>query len=73
MCKLKLFEAYVRARNLAGDEARVGLVCMAKEPKKIEQEMVRSWDVEGKVRVWGHQHLPKFSEQLVDWFAGTGS
>jgi hypothetical protein len=33
--------------------------------------MVRSWDAEGKVRVWGHQHLPKFSEHLADWFIGT--
>jgi hypothetical protein len=73
MCKLKLFEAYVRARNLAGDEARVGLVCMANDPKKLEQEMVRSWDAEGKVRVWGRQHLPKFSEHLADWFIGTDS
>lgn len=28
MCKLKLFEAYLRARNMAGDQAHVGLVCM---------------------------------------------
>ena len=27
LCKLKLFEAYLRARQMGGDEARVALIC----------------------------------------------
>lgn len=73
MCKLKLFEAYVRARNMAGDEARVGLVCMAKNPENLERQVGRSWDVEGKVRVFGRHHLSRLADHLADWFISVGS
>lgn len=73
MCKLKLFEAYVRARNMAGDEAHVGLVCMVDKPENLERQVSRSWDVEGKVRVFGRRHLPNLPDHLADWFVSAGS
>lgn len=73
LCKLKLFEAYVRARNMAGDEAFVALVCLADRPEKLEQQVVRSWDVAGKVRVFGRAHLANLTEHLANWFTNTGS
>lgn len=73
MCKLKLFEAYVRARNMAGDEAHVGLVCLAANPKNLEKQLSRSWDAEGKVRVFGQADLQGLSDQLANWFNSTGT
>lgn len=73
MCKLKLFEAYVRARNMAGDEAHVGLVCMVDKPENLERQVSRSWDAEGKVRVFGRRHLPNLPDHLADWFIGAVS
>ena len=72
MCKLKLFEAYLRARNMAGDEAYVALVCMADNPEKIERHIGRSWDAAGKVRVFGRSHLRELSTRLKDWFNSVG-
>jgi len=69
MCKLKLFEAYLRARNMAGDEAFVGLICMADKPKSLERQVGRAWDAEGKVRVFGRPHL----SSLAEWFISAGS
>ena len=66
--KLKLFEAYVRARQLGGDEARVGLVCGYEDPARLEQEMATEWDATGKVRVFGPDHLPALGQHLAHWF-----
>ncbi len=71
MCKLKLFEAYIRARNMAGDEAGVGLVCMADKPENLQRQVVRSWDAEGKVRVFGRQDLPNLIDRVAEWFIST--
>jgi hypothetical protein len=49
MLKQKLFEAYIRARQMGGEEARVALVCSASpespesNPKKIEEELQDEW------------------------------
>lgn len=72
--KSKLFEAYVRARQMGGDEARVGLVCCAPKdnpdssPPAIQREIEEAWDARGKVRVFGAEHLPDLPAYLKDWF-----
>lgn len=72
-CKEHLFEAYVRARQMGGDEARVGLVCCAPKdnpdsnPAAIQKEIEESWDATGKVRVFGAEHLPDLPTCLQDW------
>lgn len=73
MCKLKLFEAYVRARNMAGDEAFVGLICMTDKPENLERQVGRAWDAEGKVRVFGRKHLSYLANDLADWFISAGA
>ncbi|MEZ4726047.1 MAG: hypothetical protein R3E79_02810 [Caldilineaceae bacterium] len=71
--KLKLFEAFVRARQMGGDEARVAVVCRApahdsqRTPAVIEQEIRNEWDREGKIRVFGEEHLPNLADHLADW------
>ncbi len=72
--KLKLFEAYVRARQMGGDEARVGLVCCApsdnpdNNPERIQSEIEETWDAKGKVHVFGAEHLANLPRHLANWF-----
>ncbi len=72
MCKLKLFEAYIRARNMAGDETCVGLICLADKPENLQRQVVRSWDAEGKVRVFGRRDMPDLIDCMAEWFISTG-
>lgn len=67
--KLKLFEAFVRARQLGGDEARVALVCRSPVPDEIEAEMKRDVDPEGRIRVFGLPHWAELREHLRTWIA----
>ena len=72
--KSKLFEAYVRAKQMGGDEARVGLVCCAPKdnpennPMVIQGEVEETWDAQGKVRVFGAEHLSDLQKHLKEWF-----
>jgi hypothetical protein len=68
LCKLKLFEASVRARQLGGDLARVALVsflhgCDEKGASKttaLENEVAESWKPSHRIRVFG-------LDDLKDW------
>lgn len=66
-CKLKLFEAYVRARQLGGDEARTALVCAFDDAKSLEQEINSDWETYGRVRVFGRHDLLDLAEPLKQW------
>jgi hypothetical protein len=66
--KSKLFEAYIRARQLGGDEARMGLLSGSERVRYLENEVTRSWDAEGKIKVFGPQHLPELRKYLKYWF-----
>ena len=74
LIKQKLFEAYIRARQLGGDEARVGMVCFAPEdnpesnPARIKQEIKEEWDANEKFRVYGVADLPDLPAHLQEWF-----
>lgn len=66
-CKQKLIEAYVRAHQIGGDEARVALVCCDDDPKSLEKEIQRDVDPEDRVRVFGFADLPHLSGLFCDW------
>lgn len=66
--KEHLFEVFVRARQIGGDEARIGLVCCVKNPKALQREIEREWEAEGKVRVFGQRDLPRLAGCLREWF-----
>jgi len=66
LCKLKLFEAYRRARQMGGDEARVALVCCYDKPEKIKQGFM-SQIKDDKVNVFGSGDLTDLSEKLKTW------
>ncbi|MBC7350870.1 MAG: hypothetical protein H5U08_00780 [Thermogutta sp.] len=67
LLKQKRFEAYVRARRLGGDKARVALVCCSNDPDGLEHEMRRDVDPEGRIRVFGRKHLASLAEYLREW------
>jgi hypothetical protein len=66
LCKLKLFEAYRRARQMGGDEARVALVCCYDKPDKIKKGFMSQIKDE-KVNVFGLNDLADLSEKLKNW------
>ncbi|MCL4424055.1 MAG: hypothetical protein M1553_01050 [Firmicutes bacterium] len=70
LLKHKLFEAFIRARQLGGDEARVALVCCSDDPERLEREMSRDVDVDleqGTLRVFGRKHLADLPAHLAEW------
>jgi hypothetical protein len=68
LAKSKLFEAYIRARHLGGDEARIGLISGSEKADKLERQVTQSWDAKGKIKVFGPEHLPNLKCHLADWF-----
>lgn len=65
-CKQKLFEAYLRAQQLGGREARVALVCCYHTPEHLEKEM-SFIGANKKVKVFGRNDLTNLSTKLGDW------
>jgi len=67
-CKLKLFEAFTRARQLGGDEARAALVCCSDDPRLVESEVGEVWDIKERVKVFGRSDLKNLGDGLKAWF-----
>lgn len=66
-CKDHLMEAYVRARQAGGDEARVGLVCLYSDSKSLAREISSALDAAGKIKVFGQEELPSLTNHIKDW------
>jgi hypothetical protein len=67
--KQKLFEAYVRARQIGGDEAKVALVSNYPQPENLFEEISEAWmESRNKIKIFGPQHLPNLETHLKDWF-----
>lgn len=64
-CKEKLFEAYIRAKQLGGDEARVALVCFHQYPKNILSSF-NSLIKDQKVAVFGHKDLKRGLKSSIE-------
>jgi hypothetical protein len=69
LLKQKLFEAYVRAQQMGGDEACVALVCCMEqeEADKLQEEMRRDISPEGRIRVFGRERLKDLTGYIADW------
>ncbi len=75
-CKQKLFEAYIRAQQLGGSEARVALVCCAM-PKDVSALRTQISNVlksapeaivkDTKIAVFGRKDLPSLANKLAEW------
>ncbi|BAZ48033.1 hypothetical protein NIES4103_06380 [Nostoc sp. NIES-4103] len=70
LCKSKLFEAYRRARQMGGDEARIALVCYYDKPEKIKQRFM-SQIPDHRVNVFGSGDIADLSTKLRDWIQGV--
>ncbi|EAW36942.1 hypothetical protein L8106_21047 [Lyngbya sp. PCC 8106] len=73
-CKLKLFEAHTRAKQLGGDEARVALVCCCdNDPSKPQRlDLWLKSQLEGAVRnpkiaVFLREDLPDLKKKIANW------
>ena len=65
-CKLKLLEAYIRAQQMGGTEARVALVCLADDPDSLKSELADSVG-KSKVRVFGREQLLTLETEIERW------
>jgi len=65
LCKVKLFEAYLRARQMGGDEARVALICCTDEPDSLKAEVAVLDDK--KIAVFGRDDLMDLSSRIEGW------
>ncbi|MEM3485503.1 MAG: hypothetical protein QXI12_07755 [Candidatus Methanomethyliaceae archaeon] len=69
-CKEHLLEVYVRACQIGGDEARVGLVSFYHDPAALRKEIDEAWFSEGRIKVFDPQDLldpERFKESLKQW------
>lgn len=68
LCKSKLFEAYVRAKQMGGDEARVALVSYHEDPQTLLTNFLNEWKYsKASVRVFGKNDLTDLPNNLRDW------
>ena len=65
-CKLKLLEAYIRAQQMGGTEARVALVCLADEPDSIKSELA-DFLKNKQIKVFGRRHLMRLDDEISTW------
>ena len=66
LCKNKLFEAYLRARELGGDEARVALVCCSDKPDALKAKIEVALE-NRKIPVFGRGDLADLSDKISQW------
>ncbi len=82
-CKSKLLEAYVRARQLGGGEARTALVCMLSDilpsddqdaggVQELEKELKLVLD-DTRIAVFGRSHLMSLPLRLREWVNANSS
>lgn len=65
MCKSKLFEVHLRARQIGGDEARTILLCLSERPDVLQKEL--DGPMEKHIKVFGRQDLKELPKKLCEW------
>lgn len=68
LCKSKLFEAYLRAQQMGGEEARVALVCCFDEPDSLKAE-ITGIIPNKKIAVFGRKDLIDLATKINDWIS----
>ncbi len=69
-CKEKLFEIKLRAEQLGGEEARIGLVCRVGKGNPRELSILRKQLESDNIKVFGYSDLPDLANGLEKWFKG---
>jgi len=68
LCKSKLFEAYTRAKQIGGEEARIALVSYHPDTQMLLSRFKsENYFAEGSVVVFGKSHIAKLRECLQLW------
>jgi hypothetical protein len=80
LLKSKLMESVQRGRQMGGDEACIALVCCSDHPTVLEQEVRSSFSSDtpsdgdgnsarsqGRIKVFGREHLGHLKGYLRDW------
>lgn len=70
--KRHLFEAYLRAKQLGGDEAKVALLSLVDHPIRVETEIQREWLAAGQIRVFGRNDLLSLTTTFHAWLQKPG-
>jgi hypothetical protein len=71
LCKQKLLEASVRAKQLGGTEARVGLVCGYHAPASLRSELeVAARDK--RIAVFGRSDFRNLGQKIATWVKQNG-
>lgn len=69
LVKVKLFEAFSRAQQMGGDEARVALVSGYPQPDDLLEEINESWMASrNKIKVFGPQDFSNLCNKFKKWF-----
>lgn len=68
-CKSKLLEAVVRAQQIGGAEARVGLVCCYDQPEELRSEVQEL--LGSRASVFGRTDLVRLASRLQAWVAAN--
>ncbi len=71
LLKHKLMEAYIRARQLGGDEARIALVSGSDDPDGLEREIRQSLSNEGQIKVFGREHWNNLAAEFQAWILNS--
>ncbi|WP_239121347.1 MULTISPECIES: hypothetical protein [Spirulina sp. CCY15215] len=66
LCKSKLFEAYLRAQQMGGSEARVALLCFAKDIEGIKAEIIDLLS-DKQIKIFGREHLDSLDHEIFEW------
>lgn len=66
-CKEHLFEAFVRAKQLGGEEASAILICLFEDAENIRDDAEMSWQTQGRVKVIGRKELKDLATHLDLW------
>jgi hypothetical protein len=70
--KLKLFEAKIRAKQLGGSEASVGLVCLLpRGADSLAEEVKDPWRSPMETKVFGMPSLRRLKGELSKWIGQT--
>jgi hypothetical protein len=71
LCKQKLIEANLRARQLGGAEARVALVCCHYNPDSLRSELEVATRNK-KIAVFGRLDLQSLGDRILEWVKRNG-
>jgi hypothetical protein len=75
MAKEHFLEVYVRAQQLGGDEARVGLICFLApgQAMDLQREVEQAWDAQNRIKIFGREDMDRLAEALKDWIKSASN